>query len=121
MKPGVIAEQNECEVYFSSMHHMEGASSQNYLVVGTMFSICILQKHTTLQSVIYVTTVSTDLMCCLQNPSCRWSGIWPKFYITSNLTGSDQQYWSDTIMSFCKPVDEALGDLIWVELSDRTE
>jgi hypothetical protein len=99
----------------------EGASSQNYLVVGTMFSMCILQKHTTLQSVNHVTTVSTDLMCFLQKPPCRWSGGWPKFYIMSNLTGSDQQYWSDTIMSLCKPVVEVLGDLIWVELSDRTK
>jgi len=62
-------------------------------------------------------TVSTDLMCCLQKPPCRWSCGWPKFYIMSNLTGSDQQYWLDTIMSLCKPLVAAFGDLIWVELS----
>lgn len=56
-------------------------------------------------------------MCSLQKPPCRWSGGWTKFYIMSNLTGSDQQCWSDTIISLCKPMVEALGDLIWVEMS----
>jgi hypothetical protein len=60
-------------------------------------------------------------MCPPQKPPFTWSGGWAKFYIMNNLTGSDQQYWSDTIMSLSKPVVEALGDLIWVELSFRTE
>jgi len=56
-------------------------------------------------------------MYSLQTPPLWWSGDWPEFYIMSKLTGSDQQCWSYTVMSLCKPVLEALGDLIWVELS----
>jgi hypothetical protein len=45
--------------------------------------------------------------------------LWPT--VPTDMTGSDQQYRSDTIMLLYKPVVEALGDLICVQLSDRTE
>jgi len=32
MKPGVIAEQNECEVYFSSMHPMKALAHKIILL-----------------------------------------------------------------------------------------
>lgn len=86
---------NRTSMRFQQTPHA-GTSLQNSLSGRTVFSICVTQKY----GILFAPDEVYRLDGCCPINLYGWVCKWPKFFLISELTRSDQWYGSDKIIYF---------------------